>query len=39
MSRALAGLLVGIDTGTTITGATVVSPGDEEISWGNAPTP
>ncbi len=32
-------LLVGIDIGTTMTKAAVVSPGGEEISWGSVPTP
>jgi sugar (pentulose or hexulose) kinase len=32
-------LLVGLDIGTTMTKAAVVSPAGEEISWGSVPTP
>jgi sugar (pentulose or hexulose) kinase len=32
-------LLVGLDIGTTMTKAAVVSPGGDEIAWGSAPTP
>jgi sugar (pentulose or hexulose) kinase len=32
-------LLVGLDIGTTMTKAAVVTPGGEEVSWGSVPTP
>jgi sugar (pentulose or hexulose) kinase len=32
-------LLVGVDVGTTMTKAAVVTPAGEEVAWGSVPTP